>query len=151
PTTIYSSWPLRASGPSTSHRSYSRSSRLPTHFHRFSFPRFPANITASVRRSAPPLAFPMTSTATPSPRWPDGKRLAFSVFADTSCHPAANARPIYDLLRDLGFRTTKSVWPLAQRRSSQIGGATCAAPAYREFVLSLRGHGFEIGLHNVTS
>ena len=51
-----------------------------------------------------------------APRWPDGKAFAFSVFDDTDLSTLENAPAVYRLLRDLGFRTTKSVWPLRGTR-----------------------------------
>jgi hypothetical protein len=87
----------------------------------------------------------------PSIKWPEQKQFAFTIFDDTDHETEDNARPIYQLLRDLGLRTTKSVWPLSQRRPSMIGGETCGNPQYLNFCLELQREGFEIGLHNVTS
>jgi hypothetical protein len=84
-------------------------------------------------------------------KWPEQKQFAFTIFDDTDHETVDNARPIYQLLRDLGFRTTKSVWPVAQKRRSTIGGETCSNPEYLNFCLQLQREGFEIGLHNVTS
>lgn len=82
--------------------------------------------------------------------WPDGKQFAFSVFDDTDWATLDNVPPVYALLADLGFRTTKSVWPIRGNERPQIGGATCQDPAYLRWVLELRDQGFEIALHNVT-
>jgi hypothetical protein len=83
--------------------------------------------------------------------WPDGKQFAFTIFDDTDWASLAVLRPVYDLLADVGFRTTKSVWMLKGsgpgRRSN--AGATCEDADYREWVLGLQRRGFEIGLHNV--
>ena len=84
------------------------------------------------------------------PSWPDGKRFAFTVFDDTDLQTLANARPVYDLLAALGFRTTKSVWPLAGTEPAELAGPTSADPAYRAWTLDLQRQGFEIGLHNAT-
>lgn len=84
------------------------------------------------------------------PSWPDGKTFAFTVFDDTDCATVANCAPVYDFLKDSGFRTTKSVWPIRGREQPMVGGDTCEDPAYLRWVLSLQRHGFEIGLHNVT-
>jgi hypothetical protein len=83
------------------------------------------------------------------PTFPDGKRFAFSVFDDTDFATLDNVRPVYDFLSDLGFRTTKSVWPLPNHPDGPIGGATLDDDAYRRFILELQDEGFEIGLHNV--
>jgi hypothetical protein len=84
-------------------------------------------------------------------RWPDGKKFAFSVFDDTDASTVENAPRVYSLLRDLGFRTTKSVWPCAGlREPSVVGGSTCAEPDYLAWVKELQKEGFEIGLHNIT-
>ncbi len=86
-------------------------------------------------------------------RWPDGKDFAFTVFDDTDRATVENVKPVYDFLGDLGFRTTKSVWPL--RAGGTAGadddGSTCEDPEYLEWVLGLQARGFEIGLHGVAS
>ena len=83
--------------------------------------------------------------------FPDNKRFAFTVFDDTDRATVENVKPVYDFLADRGFRTTKSVWPLAPMRPSPGGGATLADPEYLKFVLSLRDRGFEIASHGATS
>jgi len=82
--------------------------------------------------------------------WPDGKAFAFSVFDDTDRATLENVRPVYDLLRDLGLRTTKSVWAIAGDGVPRIGGATVDDPAYRAWTLELQAAGFEIGSHGAT-
>ena len=44
--------------------------------------------------------------------FPQGKRFAFTIVDDTDVATVANVKPLYDLLHELGFRTTKTVWPL---------------------------------------
>lgn len=83
--------------------------------------------------------------------FPEGKSFAFTIFDDTDNSSVANVSPVYNLLHQLGFRTTKSVWPLAPTQRSYIGGSTLVEPDYLQFVLSLRDKGFEIGFHNATS
>jgi hypothetical protein len=83
--------------------------------------------------------------------WPDNKKFAFTIFDDTDYSTLDNAPSIYSFLRDCGFCTTKSVWPLAPEREPTIGGETCANPAYLSWVRSLIEDGFEIGFHNATS
>ena len=51
---------------------------------------------------------------------------------------------------DLGFKTTKSVWPIKGNQAPLIGGTTCENAEYLDWVLRLQESGFEIGLHNVT-
>ena len=84
------------------------------------------------------------------PRWPDGKDFAFTVFDDTDLATVENTRPVYDLLGQLGFRTTKSVWALKGAYPPVIGGMTADDPAYRAWTLDLQAAGFEIGSHGAT-
>jgi len=80
--------------------------------------------------------------------WPDGKRFAFTVFDDPDGQRLEVGRKVYTLLRDLGFRTTKGVWPLAPERPVDDTGGNCSDPAYLAWVNSLQRDGFEIGFHN---
>jgi peptidoglycan/xylan/chitin deacetylase (PgdA/CDA1 family) len=82
--------------------------------------------------------------------WPEGKRFAFTVFDDTDEATLENTRPVYDFLRDLGFRTTKSVWPIAGEQEPVLGGSTCDDDDYRQWLLQLEAEGFEIALHSAT-
>jgi hypothetical protein len=82
--------------------------------------------------------------------WPNGKDFAFTIFDDTDLQTVDNGAPIYALLSDLGFRTTKSVWPIRGHNTPTVWGATCEDERYLKWVLSLQHLGFEIGLHNVT-
>lgn len=86
----------------------------------------------------------------PTITWPEGKTFAFSAFDDTDLETMENAPPVYAFMRDLGFRTTKSVWPVRGSQTPKLGGTTCADPEYAEWALQLQDEGFEIGLHNVT-
>ena len=86
-------------------------------------------------------------------QWPDGKDFAFTVFDDTDLATLDNAPHVYDFLGELGFRTTKSVWPIRGRETPNtrvIGGATCEDDAYRDWTLTLQAAGFEIGSHGAT-
>jgi peptidoglycan/xylan/chitin deacetylase (PgdA/CDA1 family) len=83
--------------------------------------------------------------------WPNGKAFAFSIIDDTDNATLENVRPAYDLLRDLGMRTTKLVWAVTGDGVPRIGGATCDDPAYRAWTLELQAAGFEIGSHGATS
>jgi hypothetical protein len=82
--------------------------------------------------------------------WPEGKRFAFTVFDDTDLQTLENTPPVYELLHDLGFRTTKSVWPIRGSEEPKLGGSTCEEAGYLDWVRDLQRRGFEIGLHNVT-
>jgi len=85
-------------------------------------------------------------------RFPDGKRFAFTIIDDTDVATVANVGPIYRLLEQLGFRTTKTVWPLDCPEGSPDfdTSQTLADCSYREFVLDLQRRGFEIASHGAT-
>lgn len=84
--------------------------------------------------------------------YPDGRQFAFSILDDTDDSTVANAKPIYDLLFELGLRTTKTVWPLDCPEGSRLyfAGSTLADPPYRAFVHELKERGFEITWHCAT-
>ncbi len=82
--------------------------------------------------------------------WPDGKRFAFTVFDDPDSQTATVGREIYSLLADLGFRTTKGVWPLRGVGPRSDPGECCEDPEYLTLCLELQARGFEIGYHNAT-
>src|SRR5215469_9730241 len=69
-------------------------------------------------------------------RFPGNKNFAFSIFDDTDQSTLQNIRPVYRLLRDLGFRTTKSVWPLAPAPGARFGGSTLQDRDYLDYVRS---------------
>ena len=83
-------------------------------------------------------------------QWPDGKRFAFTVFDDTDGATLNNVGEVYALLRDLGLRTTKSIWPLPGDDPSRTSASTCSDAEYRNWVRNLQREGFEIGWHNAT-
>lgn len=82
--------------------------------------------------------------------WPTGKRFAFTIVDDTDFATVHNVGPVYALLAELGFRTTKTVWPLAPCGPRRTGGSTLAERHYREWVLGLAASGFEIASHGAT-
>ena len=86
----------------------------------------------------------------PKITWPAGKQFAFTIFDDPDLDTVENVAAIYSFLGDLGFRTTKAVWPVRGNGTPKIGGATCEDEQYLKQVLSLQDQGFEIALHNVT-
>ena len=79
--------------------------------------------------------------------YPNEKSFAFTVFDDTDNSTLANTRPIYDLLSELGIRTTKSVWVNPPRGPST--GGCLRDDQYRDWILELQASGFEIGLHGI--
>jgi hypothetical protein len=80
--------------------------------------------------------------------WPDGKQFAFTIVDDTDFSCVRNTKPVYDLLRDCGIRTTKTVWPFRPLNESTSGG-TLEDQDYRDWVLDMQKHGFEIALHGI--
>lgn len=82
--------------------------------------------------------------------WPEGKRFAFTIFDDTDLATEENVQDVYALLAELGFRTTKSVWPLKGKEKPLIGGSTCEDPAYLRWLYRLQKMDFEIGYHLAT-
>lgn len=71
---------------------------------------------------------------------------------DTDVATRANVEPVYDLLHELGFRTTKTVWgvdcPEGSRNFSS--SETLEDEEYAEFVQELAERGFEIAFHGAT-
>jgi hypothetical protein len=84
--------------------------------------------------------------------FPNGKKFAFTVLDDTDIATVANVRPLYDLFHSLGFRTTKTVWPVACPEGSKnfSSSETLEDPAYAQFVVDLQRRGFEITWHGAT-
>lgn len=82
--------------------------------------------------------------------WPDGKTFAFTVFDDTDCATLENVPSVYAFLADLGFRITKSIWPLQGEHTDLLMGSTCEDPEYLRWLIQLQESGFEIGFHNAT-
>lgn len=83
-------------------------------------------------------------------QWPDHKAFAFTIFDDPDSQTLEAGREVYTLLADLGFRTTKGVWPIRGSSKPSDHGGTCAEPDYRSWAQDLQRQGFEIGLHNAT-
>jgi hypothetical protein len=82
-------------------------------------------------------------------QFPEGRAFAFSIIDDADLGTVANLKPVYNLLHELGFRTTKTVWvrkglnPDSFCASSQ----TLGDGDYLEFTLELQRQGFEIAMH----
>lgn len=83
-------------------------------------------------------------------RWPEGRTFAFTVFDDPDAQTAEDGRRVYEFLAELGFRTTRGVWPLPARRAENSEGDTCGNPDYLRHTHRLQAAGFEIGYHNAT-
>ena len=83
-------------------------------------------------------------------QWPEGRRFAFSVFDDPDAQTVETGKRVYGLLADLGFRTTRGVWPGAAVRTPNSGGASCEDREYRSHTQALQRAGFEVGYHNHT-
>ena len=83
---------------------------------------------------------------------PAGKRFAFSVLDDTDDSTLENVGPLYAMLRDFGFRTTKTVWPLDCPEGSRnfFAAETLQDKKYLGFVHELADAGFEIAFHGAT-
>jgi hypothetical protein len=81
-------------------------------------------------------------------RFPNGSAFAFTVYDDTDRATVENIKPIYDLLWQYGFRTTKSVW-VYPPRGAYRGSSSLQDPEYVAFIRDLQAKGFEIGLHSV--
>jgi hypothetical protein len=86
----------------------------------------------------------------PSVTWPDGKSFAFTIFDDPDSQTYEDGCAVYSFLEDLGFRTTRAVWPGPTIRRPNSDGETCENPRYRRHSIGLQMRGFEIGYHNTT-
>jgi hypothetical protein len=93
---------------------------------------------------------PAPPTTAPDIPWPEGKAFAFTIFDDPDGQTTAMGREVYAFLRDLGFRTTKGVWPLRGEGERSCNGGCCEDEDYLEWCRSLQQEGFEIGYHNAS-
>ena len=84
--------------------------------------------------------------------FPEGKQFAFTIMDDTDVATVENVGPVYRLLDELGFRTTKTVWPVACPEGSRdfAASSTLEDERYLEFVRGLASRGFEIAYHGAT-
>lgn len=84
--------------------------------------------------------------------YPNGGGFAFSILDDTDDSTVENVRPVYALLHDLGFKTTKTVWPMDCPEGSRLyfAGQTLQHRPYLDFVHELVGRGFELAWHGAT-
>lgn len=88
----------------------------------------------------------------PRLEFPGSKSFAFTILDDTDDSTLANVQPVYDLLSDLGLRSTKTVWPVPCPEGNKLffAGATMADGPYRAYVTELAARGFEITWHCAT-
>ena len=85
--------------------------------------------------------------------FPSGAEFAFTILDDTDDTTVKNGRPVYDLLCDLGLRTTKTVWAFdtpPENRGPYFAGETLSSQEYLEWVHELAANDFEIAFHNAT-
>lgn len=86
--------------------------------------------------------------------YPGGARFAFTILDDTDVATRENVEPMYNLLHELGMRTTKTVWPIScpedEGSRNFITSETLEDEGYLEFVRDLMGKGFEITWHGAT-
>lgn len=110
--------------------------------------RAAALVAAALAATVAWLLWPPPSRAI---AFPDGKRFAFTIVDDTDMATLERNRPVYDVLRRYGLRTTKTAWvldPTETDRASNAGDSM-QDPDYLHFLGELRGRGFEIALHGV--
>jgi hypothetical protein len=84
--------------------------------------------------------------------WPNGKKFAFSIIDDTDVSSYERIKPIYDLLEELGLRTTKTVWIAKSKQPSKnfYRSQTMEDKAYAALVQRLNEKGFEIAMHGAS-
>lgn len=84
--------------------------------------------------------------------YPGHRRFAFSILDDTDDATLENVKPVYERLRDLGFRTTKTVWAVGcpEGSASFFAAETLEDEAYLELVRELWRDGFELASHGAT-
>lgn len=82
-------------------------------------------------------------------KWPNDKNFAFAIVDDTDEATLSNVKPVYDLLCELGIRTTKTVWVLPSR--DEFSGDTLTSDNYAQFIKELSDKGYEIAFHGAGS
>lgn len=102
-----------------------------------------------------PLAAPTTSAKGKqhaAPVFPANAQFAFTILDDTDDATVENVGPLYDLFAELGFRITKTVWPLDCPEGSRLyfAGQTLEDPHYLSFIRDLIAKGFEVAYHGAT-
>ena len=84
--------------------------------------------------------------------FPNGKRFAFTILDDTDDSTVSNVAPIYAHFRDIGMRTTKTVWPVGCPEGSRLffAGETLEDEGHLALAHKLAESGFEIASHGAT-
>jgi hypothetical protein len=83
-------------------------------------------------------------------KYPENKTFAFTILDDTDSANMSNIEPIYRYLHSIGMRTTKTVWPLGyddHLNSPYMYSSSLENKDYRDFMVWLKGEGFEITWH----
>lgn len=87
-------------------------------------------------------------------RYPDGKDFAFTITDDPDYGQLEEKPIIYDMLYELGFRTTVPIWVLDNKHGSgekglltNTRGVTTTNKKYLKYIQELQEKGFEIALH----
>lgn len=75
-------------------------------------------------------------------KWPQNKQFALTIFDDTDNARLEDVYIVYNFLRRLGFRTTKSVWIFNSLEGALHAGVTCEDVNYLSFVKELKESGF---------
>ncbi len=95
--------------------------------------------------------------------YPYGKDFAFSIIDDPDNSTGPDIKPVYDLLYQLGFRTTRTVWVFDQKHTNTPRremerdwtgvdeGYSLENKDYLHFIKELDRRGFEIALHGVSA
>lgn len=91
-------------------------------------------------------------------RYPDGKDFAFTISEDPDYGTFEQRRLLYELLDNLGFKTTIGIWTLdtkhgsgPQHSKTNTRGVTTANQEYLRYLKTLQKRGFEISLHTVSA
>ena len=77
----------------------------------------------------------------------EDRKFAFALFDDTDDATVAKTGPAYRLLRDLGIKSTKTVWPLKSEPGYRFFAQSLLDHEYFDFIRELQADGFEIGYH----
>ena len=78
--------------------------------------------------------------------FPERRKFAFSIVDDTDVATVENIKPVYDLLKECGIRTTKTVWMKRSvvRSKNFFRSKTMEDPEYAEYMKLLCSQGFDL-------
>ena len=82
--------------------------------------------------------------------WPNGHSFAFTIVDDTDNSTIENIKPVYELLKECGILSTKTLW-VYPSRDGIFTGDCLQDKKYLSFVKGLHKEGFELGSHGVGS